>query len=154
MVSSLPFAQLGKKLAGRMILPSDLAYDEARKVYNAMIDKWPLAIVYCAHAMDVAVCVDCARVHGLPLAVRSGGHHGAGLGVVDDGLVIDLSSMKDIQVDTEAQTVEVGAGCLLKEIDAATAAYGLAVPTGIFGTTGIGGLALGGEWGILPAAMA
>ena len=149
MIFTLPTAWLGKKLTGRMILPGDAAYDEARKVYNGMIDRRPMAIVQCADARDVALCVDFARMRGLPLAVRGGGHHGAGLGVCDDGLVIDLSLLKEIRVDAASRTVAVGAGCLLKEIDAATAEFGLALPSGVFGTTGIGGLALGGGLGNL-----
>jgi len=150
MISTLlPVMKLAKQLAGKMILPGDPAYDEARKVYNGMIDRRPAVIVQCFHAMDVSVCIDFARTQGLPLAVRSGGHHGAGLSVCNDGLVIDLSAMKEIRVDAGARTVSVGAGCLLKEIDAATAKHGLALPCGVFGTTGIGGLTLGGGLGNL-----
>jgi FAD/FMN-containing dehydrogenase len=149
MRSTFPIEALKKELTGKMILPGDDAYDEARKVFNGMIDKRPAAITQCATAADVAVCVNFARLHRLPLAVRGGGHHGAGLGVCDDGLVIDLSPMKDINVDSAASTVTVGAGCLLKEIDAATREYGLALPCGISGTTGIAGLTLGGGLGHL-----
>jgi FAD/FMN-containing dehydrogenase len=149
MISILPVTMLGKKLAGQMILPGDRDYDEARRVYNGMIDRRPAVIVQCLHAMDVAHCIEFAKLRGYPLAVRSGGHHGAGLSVCDNGLVIDLSLMKEIEVDPVAATVTVGAGCLLREIDAATAVYGLALPAGIFGTTGIGGLTLGGGMGYL-----
>jgi len=149
MITILPIDALKKELAGKTTLPGDDAYDEARKVYNGMIDKRPAAIAQCADAADVVACVNFARLHRLPLAVRSGGHHCAGLGICDDGLVIDLSPMKDIIVDPVASTVTVGAGCLLKEIDAATQEFGLALPCGIFGGTGIAGLTLGGGLGHL-----
>jgi hypothetical protein len=149
MSTLLPIESLRKKLPGTVILPGDAAYDEARRVYNGMIDKRPAAIVKCATADDVIACVNFAREARLPLAIRGGGHHGAGLGLVDAGLVIDLSPMKSIEVDTKAQTVTVGAGCLLKEVDAATRLHGLALPTGVFGTTGISGLTLGGGLGNL-----
>ncbi|HEY4108221.1 FAD-binding oxidoreductase [Puia sp.] len=138
-----------KDLTGRMIFPGDVAFDEARKVFNGMIDKRPAAIAQCKTAADVAACVIFARLYRMPLAVRSGGHHGAGLGICDNGLVIDLSPMKEIVIDPTAMTVTVGAGCLLKEIDATTQEYGLALPCGIFGSTGIGGLTLGGGLGNL-----
>jgi len=140
---------LREALVGKLILPGDVAYDEARKVYNGMIDKRPAVIAECVTRADVAACVHFARQHGMLLAVRGGGHHGAGLGICDDGLVIDLSRMKEIIVDPVASTVTVGAGCLLKEIDAATHEYGLALPSGVFGTTGISGLTLGGGLGNL-----
>jgi FAD/FMN-containing dehydrogenase len=131
--------ELQEGFMGKLILPGDVAYDESRKVYNGMIDKRPAVIAECVTADDVAACVNFARLHNMLLAVRSGGHHGAGLGLCDDGLVIDLSPRKEVVVDPVALTVTVGAGCLLKEIDAATHEYGLALPSGIFGTTGIGG---------------
>ncbi|HXB92214.1 MAG TPA: FAD-dependent oxidoreductase, partial [Puia sp.] len=143
------FKELQDGISGKLILPGDVAYDESRKVYNGMIDKRPAVIAECVTPADVASCVNFARLHGMLLAVRSGGHHGAGLGICDDGLVIDLSSMKEIVVDPAASTVTVGAGCLLKEIDAATHEFGLALPTGVFGTTGIAGLTLGGGLGNL-----
>lgn len=149
MISSIPISNFGIKLAGEMILPGDATYHEARKIFNGMIDRHPAAIVRCANASDVAASIRFARSQGLPLAVRGGGHHGAGLSVCDDGLVIDLSLMKDIQVDPVAGTITLGGGCLLKEIDAATAPHVLALPAGIFGSTGIGGLALGGGLGHL-----
>jgi hypothetical protein len=134
---------------GRLIGPGDADYDEARAVYNAMIDKRPALIARCADADDVATAVGFARNHGLLLAVRGGGHNGAGLGTCDDGVVIDLSLLKDIEVDPANKTVRVGGGCIWSEVDAATNAHGLATPSGIISTTGVGGLTLGGGLGHL-----
>jgi FAD/FMN-containing dehydrogenase len=134
---------------GQLIGPEDANYDEARKDYNAMIDKRPALIARCADPDDVANAVGFSRDHGLPLAIRGGGHNGAGLGTVDDGVVIDLSLLKDIQVDPDARTVRVGGGCTWGEVDAATNEHGLATPSGIISTTGVGGLTLGGGLGHL-----
>jgi hypothetical protein len=134
---------------GRLIGPGDGDYDEARAVYNAMIDKRPALIARCADADDVATAVGFARNHGLLLAVRGGGHNGAGLGTCDDGVVIDLSLLKDVEVDPGNKTVRVGGGCVWSEVDAATNEHGLATPSGIISTTGVGGLTLGGGLGHL-----
>jgi FAD/FMN-containing dehydrogenase len=134
---------------GRLIGPDDADYSEARKVYNAMIDKRPALIARCSGPKDVARAVGFARDHGLLLAVRGGGHNGAGLGTCDDGVVIDLSLLNDIQVDPEARTVRVGGGSTWGEVDHATNAFGLATPSGIISTTGVGGLTLGGGLGHL-----
>ena len=141
--------ELGADFKGEVIGPDDAAYEEARQVYNAMIDKRPALIVRCATPDDVAKVVAFARDREVPLAIRGGGHNGAGLGTVDDGVVIDLSPMKDIQVDPEARTVRVGGGCTWGEVDAATGEHGLATPSGIISTTGVGGLTLGGGLGHL-----
>jgi FAD/FMN-containing dehydrogenase len=134
---------------GRLIGPEDAAYDEARAVYNAMIDRRPALIARCGNADDVARALAFARVRGLLVAVRGGGHNGAGLGTCDDGLVIDLSRLKDIDVDPGAKTVRVGGGCTWGEVDRATNEHGLATPSGIISTTGVGGLTLGGGLGHL-----
>ena len=140
--------QLGS-FGGRLIGPDDSDYDEARSLFNAMIDKRPALIARCATAGDVAKAVAFAREHGLPIAIRGGAHNGAGLGSVDDGVVIDLSLMRDVEVDPDARTVRVGGGCTWGEVDAATNEHGLATPSGIISTTGVGGLTLGGGLGHL-----
>ena len=140
--------QLGG-FGGRLIGPDDSDYDEARSLFNAMFDKRPALIARCATAGDVAKTVAFAREHGLPIAIRGGAHNGAGLGSVDDGVVIDLSLMRDVEVDPDARTVRVGGGCTWGEVDAATNEHGLATPSGIISTTGVGGLTLGGGLGHL-----
>ena len=125
---------------GRLVAPEDPDYELFRSVYNAMIDKHPALIAVCAGPGDVARAIGFARDHDLALAVRGGGHNGGGLGTVDDGVVIDLSMMKDIQVDPTARTVKVAGGCVWGEVDAATGEHGLATPSGIIATTGVGGL--------------
>jgi FAD/FMN-containing dehydrogenase len=134
---------------GQLIGPDDSAYEDARAVYNAMIDRRPALIARCAGPADVAAAIRFARDHDLVLAVRGGGHNGAGLGTCDDGVVIDLSRLKDISVDPNARTVRVGGGCTWGEVDAATGEHGLATPSGIIASTGVGGLTLGGGLGHL-----
>jgi FAD/FMN-containing dehydrogenase len=134
---------------GWLVGPEDADYDESRSVYNAMIDRRPGLIAQCASPDDVAQIIGFARRHDLPLAVRGGGHNGAGLGTCDEGVVIDLSSLRDIQVDSAARTVRVGGGCTWGEVDRATGEHGLATPSGIISTTGVGGLTLGGGLGHL-----
>lgn len=142
-----------KKFPGDLVFPDDIGYDEARKVYNGMINKHPAAIAYCKDVDDVIACVNFARENNILLAIRSGGHNAAGLGIADDALVIDLSLMKDIKADKNSKTVKVQGGCLLKELDAATHEIGMTVPSGIFGTTGVAGLTLGGGLGNLSRAF-
>jgi FAD/FMN-containing dehydrogenase len=137
------------ELKGELIGPEDAGYDEARRVYNAMIDKQPALIARCVDAEDVTKAVGFARDHELLLAIRGGGHNGAGLGTCEGGVVIDLSPMKEIEVDPDARTVRVGGGCTWGEVDAATNEHGLATPSGIISTTGVGGLTLGGGLGHL-----
>src|SRR5438309_1072517 len=134
---------------GALIGPEDAEYGEACKVFNAMIDKRPALIARCASPDEVVKAVGFARDHDLPLAVRGGAHNGAGLGTVDDGVVIDLSLLRDVAVDPEARTVRVGGGCTWGEVDRATNEHGLATPSGIISTTGVGGLTLGGGLGHL-----
>jgi FAD/FMN-containing dehydrogenase len=141
--------ELGSAFGGQLIGPDDAEYEEARKVYNAMIDRRPALIARCASADDVAAVVRFAGNHDLDLAVRGGGHNGAGLGTVDDGVVIDLSPLRDVQVDPDARTVRVGGGATWGEVDSATNEHGLATPSGIISTTGVGGLTLGGGLGHL-----
>jgi len=136
-------------LHGQLVRPGDADYDEARKVYNGMIDRYPGMIARCVDTTDVISAVNFARENGVTLAVRGGGHNGAGLGTCDDGLVIDLSPMKGIRVDPEKRRVRVQGGCTQGEVDHATHDFGLAVPAGIISTTGIAGLTLGGGHGYL-----
>ncbi|WP_439185353.1 FAD-binding oxidoreductase [Carboxylicivirga taeanensis] len=137
------------KLRGLLVRPDDDRYEHARKVYNAMIDKHPGMIAYCQDVTDVQLAVNFARDNELLLAVRGGGHNGGGLGICDDGLVIDLSNLKNVRVDTTDNTVRVAGGNLWGEVDHVTHSYGLAVPAGIISTTGVGGLTLGGGVGYL-----
>ncbi len=141
--------ELGNEFAGELIGPGDAGYEEACKVYNGMIDRHPALVARCANPDDVVKAVSFAREHDLLLAVRGGGHNGAGLGTCDDGVVIDLSLLKDIEVDPEARTARVGGGCTWGEVDKATGEHGLATPSGIISTTGVGGLTLGGGLGHL-----
>jgi FAD/FMN-containing dehydrogenase len=140
---------LADRLHGELIAPGDARYDEARKVYNGMIDRRPRAIVQCADVDDVISAVNASRENGLTVAIRGGGHNGAGLGICDDGLVIDLSRMRNVKVDSEAGTVRADGGCTWSDVDNATHAFGKAVPSGIISTTGVGGLTLGGGLGHL-----
>lgn len=140
---------LEAQLRGLLIREGDAAYDEARKVYNAMIDKKPALIAMCADVTDVMRAVDFASRQGLELAVRGGGHHGGGLSLCEGGLVINLSLMNGVRVDPEARTVRVEGGATWGKVDHATHAFGLAVPSGIISTTGVGGLTLGGGLGNL-----
>jgi FAD/FMN-containing dehydrogenase len=135
--------------AGELIGRDDPGFDEAQKIFNAYIHRTPALIARPATADDVAAVIALARRHDLPLAVRGGGHNGAGLGTCDDGVVIDMGKFKEIAVDPAAKTVTVGGGCVWGEVDQATNAYGLATPSGIISTTGVGGLTLGGGLGHL-----
>jgi FAD/FMN-containing dehydrogenase len=137
------------QLRGDLIEPHDPRYDAERQVYNAMIDRKPRMIVKCSDVADVIAAVRFARKQGLQVAIRGGGHNAGGLGVWDDCLVIDLSPIKFVHVDTSARTVRVGGGCTWGDVDHAMHVFGLAVPSGIISTTGVGGLTLGGGMGHL-----
>ena len=137
------------QLRGTVIQPGDADYEEARKVYNAMIDKRPMLIARVADVADVIASVNFARDNRLLLAVRGGGHNGGGLGMCDDGFVIDLSRLRGIRVDPKAHTVRAEGGCTWGDVDHATHAFGMATPAGIISTTGVGGLTLGGGIGHL-----
>ena len=144
-----PFDELTAALRGALITPDDPHYDEARAVYNGMIDKRPAAIVRCRDVADVIACVRFGREHDVTLSVRSGGHSAAGLGVWNDALVVDLSLLRSTTVDPVHRTVRVDAGATLADLDHATGAFGLAVPTGFLANTGVAGLTLGGGVGYL-----
>lgn len=149
MLSEAAVSDFKRSLHGQVIEPGDAAFDAARKVYNAMIDRRPRLIARCADVADVVAAVKFGRVHQLPVAIRGGGHNGAGLGVCDDGLVIDLSPIRFVHVDPKKKTVLVGGGSLWRDVDHATHAFGLAVPSGIISSTGVAGLTLGGGLGHL-----
>src|SRR5260370_559791 len=140
---------LKASLRGELIQPGDEGYDTARKVYNGMIDKRPALIAYCVDVADVIAAVNFGRGTGILVSSRGGGDNAGGLGICDDGLVIDLSLIRYTRVDHEAGTVRVGGGCTWGDVDHATHAFGLAVPSGIISTTGVGGLTLGGGLGYL-----
>jgi FAD binding domain/Berberine and berberine like len=142
-------ADLKTSLRGAVIARGDPGYDDARALYNGMIDKRPLAIARCVDAADVIAAVNFGRDNKLPIAIRGGGHNGPGLASVNDGLVIDLSRMNGVRVDPAARTARVGAGCTQGDLDHATHAFGLATPAGIISTTGIAGLTLSGGHGYL-----
>ncbi len=148
-VSEAAGQELAETFGGELIGPADAGYDDARALFNAMIDKRPALIARCRDADDVVRVIAFARERGVPVAVRGGGHNGGGLGSVDDGVVIDLSLLKSVSVDPESRTVRVGGGCTWGEVDTATHAHGLAVPCGVISTTGVGGLTLGGGIGHL-----
>jgi FAD/FMN-containing dehydrogenase len=141
--------EFAAKLRGTLIRPGDSGYDQARKVHNGMIDRKPAFIVRCRDVADVVAGIDFAREGSLLLSICSGGHNAGGLGVCDDGLMLDLSPMKGIRVDPLARTARVEAGCTWGDVDHATHAFGLATPSGIISTTGVGGLTLGGGIGHL-----
>jgi FAD/FMN-containing dehydrogenase len=140
-------------LKGSLLTPDSPGYDEARTIWNAMIDRRPGLIVRCADAADVARAVRFARSHDLLVAVRGGGHNIAGNAVCDGGLMIDLSPLRSIRVDQATRTARVGAGCTLGDVDRTTQGYGLATPLGVNSTTGIAGLTLGGGFGWLSRRL-
>ncbi|MYS90500.1 MULTISPECIES: FAD-binding oxidoreductase [Streptomyces] len=142
-----PAAVLRQGFTGQVLRRGEPGYDEARQVFNAMMDRRPAIVARCATTADVVAAVDVARDHGLVVAVRCGGHSVAGLGTCDDGMLIDLSGLKSITVDPGARTARAGGGVLWGELDTATQAHGLHTPGGRVSTTGIGGFTTGGGYG-------
>jgi FAD/FMN-containing dehydrogenase len=142
--SSYLSAALGERLIGDVIAPHHLEYDEARRVWNGMIDKRPAVIARCSGAADVAEAIRFAREYDLPLSVRGGGHNVAGTALVDDGVVIDLSAMRGVHADPAGRTVHAQGGATWADVDRVTAPLGLATPGGVVSETGVAGLALGG----------
>ncbi|GAB3949535.1 FAD-binding oxidoreductase [Kribbella albertanoniae] len=148
-MNQLPTDQLAAQMRGEIVVPGDPGYDDARHVYNGMIDRRPAVIAHCRGVADVVHSVRFAVAHDLPVAIRGGGHSVAGHGTCDDGLLVDLSGMRDVRVDPVAQTVRVSGGATLADLDANTQLFGLATPSGQVSMTGIGGLALTGGMGML-----
>jgi FAD/FMN-containing dehydrogenase len=148
-MAGMTIETLRERVGGQVITPEDDEYEEARKVYNAMIDRRPRVIVRAAGVQDVAATVNFAREKELPLAVRGGGHSVPGFGTVDDGVVVDLSVMREVTVNPDDRTARAKGGATWGDLNDATHEHGLAAPGGLVSTTGIGGLTLGGGIGYL-----
>src|SRR2546421_948822 len=144
-----PVGELAPRFSGRLVQPGDAGYDEARVVWNGLYDRRPALIARCGSVDDAVAAVNFARENGLEVAVRGGGHSAVGYGTCDDGIVIDLSEMKSIEIDPEARTARAEPGMTWGEFDAATQEHGLAITGGRFSTTGIAGLTLGSGSGWL-----
>jgi FAD/FMN-containing dehydrogenase len=140
---------LRAQVHGQIVQPGDPDYDDARAVHNGMIDRRPALVVRCADENDVQTAIAIARDHGMPLAIRGGGHSGPGFGTCDGGVVADLGALRGVRVDPSTGTVRVGGGATWADVDRATAPHGLSVPCGVISSTGVGGLTLGGGHGFL-----
>jgi FAD/FMN-containing dehydrogenase len=149
LLQAVPWSDLDQEIGGALILPDNAAYEESRRVWNGMIDRRPAAIARCGAVDDVVAAVRFAREHDIPVAIRGGGHNAAGLAVIDDGLVIDLSEMNAVEVDPERRIARAGGGATWGDFDAATQAHGLATTGGAISMTGVAGLTLGGGLGYL-----
>jgi FAD/FMN-containing dehydrogenase len=143
--------ELQGSVAGTVVVPGDASYDDARRCFNALVDRRPAAIVRCLNAEDVATAFDFARTMGLEVAVRGGGHNPAGHCMLDGGLVIDLSLLRAVEVDAEARVARSQGGATWLDFDTATQAFGLVTPGGVVGSTGVAGLTFGGGIGHLTA---
>src|ERR687891_300254 len=141
--------ELRPRLRGPLLLPGDAAYDEARSIWNAMIDRRPAMIARCLGVADVVTCVNFARERGLILSIKGGGHNISGLAVCDGGLMLDMLRMRGVWVDPTTRTARAQAGCLLGDVDRETQVHGLAAVLGFISNTGIAGLTLGGGFGYL-----
>ena len=139
--------ELAGQFKGDIIGPDHAEYEDARQVWNSMIDRQPGLILRCTSTADVVAAVNVAREHGLPPSVRCGGHNVAGKGMSEGGLTLDLSGLREVSVDQENKLVHVGGGSRLGDVDAVTSQHGLIVPAGIMSETGVAGLALGGGIG-------
>ncbi|MGV9642345.1 FAD-binding oxidoreductase [Streptomyces sp. NPDC003514] len=148
-INATALEELRAGMRGPVITPEDTGYDETRSIYNAMIDRHPAAFAQCVDVADVRTAIGFARDNGVELAVRGGGHSGPGLCLVDDGLVLDLSTMRGVRVDPGSMTAQVSGGAQIGDLDHAAHTFGLGVPAGIVSMTGVGGLTLGGGHGHL-----
>ena len=148
-LSEVNIDEFKKQFTGQVILPEDAGYDEVRQIWNAMIDRKPALIVRCTTPEDIVQAIEFGRTQNLLISIRGGGHNIAGNAVCDDGLMIDLSLMKSVEVDPNTRRASVEPGCTLADFDAAAQAWGLATPLGINSTTGVAGLTLGGGFGWL-----
>ena len=148
-VETAALDELRGSVGEQLVSPGDPGYDQARRVWNGMIDRRPGLIVRCRGVADVVAAVRFARTHQLPLAVRGGGHNVAGFGTCDGGVVVDLSPMRDVRVDAAARTARAAGGATWADLDRETQLFGLAAPGGVVSTTGIAGLTLGGGQGWL-----
>ncbi|NKE37568.1 FAD-binding oxidoreductase [Natronococcus sp. JC468] len=148
-LSSEAVTSLATEFAGELVRPSDPAYDDAREIWNGMIDRYPAIVARCSGVADVVAAVNFARQQGLEVAVRGGGHNVAGTAVSDGGLVVDLSEMTAVRVDREAGTVRAEGGATLGDVDRETQLFGLATALGAVSQTGIAGLTLNGGYGHL-----
>jgi FAD/FMN-containing dehydrogenase len=137
------------QIEGDVLLPGNSGYDEARSVWNAMIDRKPGLIARCRNSGDVADTLTYAARHDYPVSIRGGGHNVAGHAVCDEGVMIDMSGMRDVSVDVEKQTARVAGGATWGDVDKASQAHGLATPGGLISDTGVAGLTLSGGIGWL-----
>jgi len=149
MAKQAPMQELRRQVRGEVLLPSDAGYHEARRIFNAMIDRRPGVIVRCAGTADAVLAVQFAREHGLPVSIRGGGHSASGNAACDDGVMMDMSRMKGIEVDSRNRVAKAEAGLTLGDFDQATTAQGLVTTMGVVSKTGIAGLTLGGGLGWL-----
>ena len=143
--------ELRGALSGDVLEPADREYERARLCFNLLVDRRPTAIARCVDAQDVVAALQFAQANGLEIAVRGGGHNPAGHCAIDDGLVIDLSRIREVEVDPEAGIAYSGGGATWLDFDAATQQHGLVTPGGVVGSTGVTGLTLGGGIGHLTA---
>lgn len=147
--SAAALSSLRTRLRGPVLLPADPGYDQARSIWNAMIDRRPAAIVRCLGVADVVACIQVAREHGITLTIKGGGHNIAGLAVSDGALMLDMSLMRGVWVDPASRIAQVQPGCLLGDVDRETQLHGLAAAAGFVSTTGVAGLTVGGGFGYL-----
>src|SRR5688572_17614389 len=146
-LSDASIVALRARLRGPLLRPGDQGYDDARSLWNAMIDRRPALVIRCLGVGDVVAAVEFVRERGLALTIKGGGHNISGLAVADGAVMLDMSLMRGVQVDPSARLAWAQAGCLLGDVDRETQLHGLAAPLGFVSTTGIAGLTLGGGFG-------